>query len=63
MEIDDQLPQQNESIDNIPKCLIELEFWCSLTVENMSAFSDKLTELVSFWNVCNIFIKEIQVIL
>ena len=27
---------------------------------NMSAFSDKLTELVSFWNVCNIFIKEIQ---
>ena len=26
----------------------------------MSAFSDKLTELVSFWNVCNIFIKEIQ---
>ena len=26
----------------------------------MSAFSDKLTELVSFWNVCNIFIKELQ---
>ena len=25
-EIDDQLPQQNEFIDNIPKCLIELEF-------------------------------------
>ena len=24
------------------------------------AFSDKLTELVSFWHVCNIFIKELQ---
>ena len=43
----------------MPKCLIELEYWRSLSVKSTSVFADKLTE-VPFWNVCNICKKELQ---